>query len=204
MAQLLCAVALINIFVENQPDDFSFRFINHKVADLLVFLVYPAKADTLVAKSHGAARVVTFPGELFQPCPGTDGGFQALTGCLPVADVVHQLVHMGVEPLLSLVHAPDLNALLREPLHDKGRFIVTATKTVKHEHQQNVKLAFHCGLLYLLEFITVFGRFFEARNAFFGKFLDDLPALTFCKVATGFFLHGDVILFDLSFGRNTV
>ena len=29
---------------------------------------------------------------------------------------------------------------------------------------------------------------------------DNLPALTFCKVAVGFFLHGDVVLFDLSFG----
>jgi len=126
VAQLLCAVALVNVLVENQPDDLCFRFINHKVADLLVFLVHPTKADTLVAKSHGAARVVTFPGELFQPCPGTDRGFQALAGCLPVADVVHQLVHMGVKSLLSLVHAPDFDALLREPLYDKGRFIVTA------------------------------------------------------------------------------
>ena len=94
--------------------------------------------------------------------------------------------------------------MLREPFHDKGRFIITATETVKHEHQQNVKLAFHRSLLYLLEFITVFGRFLEARNAFLGKFLDDLPALTFCKVATGFFLHGDVVFLDLSLCRNTV
>ena len=74
---------------------------------------------------------------------------------------------MGVEPLLSLVHAPDLDALLREPFHDKGRFIITATETVKHEHQQNVKLAFHRSLLNFLEFVTLFGRFFEAGNAFF-------------------------------------
>ena len=98
----------------------------------------------------------------------------------------------------------DLDALLREPFHDKGRFVITATETVKHEHQQNVKLAFHCSLLYLLEFITVFGRLLKAGNAFLGKFLDDLPALTFCKVAAGFFLHGDVVFLDLSFGRNTV
>ena len=111
---------------------------------------------------------------------------------------------MGVEPLLSLVHAPDLDALLREPFHDKGRFIITATETVKHEHQQDVKLALHRGLLNFLEFVTLFGRFFEAGNAFFGKFLDDLPALTFCKVAAGFFLHGDVVFLDLSLCRNTV
>ena len=110
---------------------------------------------------------------------------------------------MGVKSLLSFVHAPDFDALLREPLHNKGRFIITATETVKHEHQQDVKLALHRGLLDL-EFVTLFGRFFEAGNAFFGKFLDDLPALTFCKVAAGFFLHGDVVFLDLSFGRNTV
>ena len=105
MAQLLCAVALVNVLVENQPDDLSFCFVNHKVADFLILLVHPAKTDTLVAVRHGAAHVVAFPGELFQPCPGTDRGFQALAGCLPVADVVHQLVHMGVKSLLSLVHA---------------------------------------------------------------------------------------------------
>ena len=204
MAQLLCAVALVNVLVENQPDDLSFRFINHKVADFLILLVHPTKADTLVAKRHGAACIVAFPGELFQPCPGTDRGFQTFAGCLPVADVVHQLVHMGVKSLLSFVHAPDFDALLREPFHDKGRFIITATETVKHEHQQDVKLALHCGLLDFLEFITVFGRLLKAGNAFFGKFLDDLPALTFCKVAAGFFLHGDVVFLDLSFGRNTV
>ena len=90
---------------------------------------------------------------------------------------------MGVKSLLSFVHAPDFDALLREPLHDKGRFIVTATETVKHEHQQDVKLAFHRSLLNFLEFITLFGRLLKAGNSFFGKFLDDLPALTFCKVA---------------------
>ena len=62
MAQLLCAVALVNVLVENQPDDLSFRFINHKVADFLILLVHPTKADTLVAKSHGAACIVAFPG----------------------------------------------------------------------------------------------------------------------------------------------
>ena len=111
---------------------------------------------------------------------------------------------MGVKSLLSFVHAPDFDALLREPLHDKGRFIIAATETVKHEHQQNVKLALHCGLLDFLKLIALFGRFFEAGNAFFGKFLDDLPALTFCKVAAGFFLHGDVVFLDLSLCRNTV
>ena len=166
MAQLLCAVALINVLVENQPDDLSFRFINHKIADLLILLVHPTKADTLVAKSHGAACIVAFPGELFQPCPGTDGGFQALAGCLPVADVVHQLVHMGVKSLLSFVHAPDLDALLGEPLHNKGRFIVTATETVKHEHQQDVKLALHRSLLNFLEFVTLFGRFLKPETPF--------------------------------------
>lgn len=62
MAQLLCAVALVNVLVENQPDDLSFCFVNHKVTDLLIFLVHPTKADTLVAVRHGAARVVAFPG----------------------------------------------------------------------------------------------------------------------------------------------
>ena len=111
---------------------------------------------------------------------------------------------MRIKSLLTFVYAPDLDPLLREPFHDKGRFVVTPTQTVKHEHQQNIKLSGSSRLLKQLELIAVFCRFLKTGNAFFGKLLDDFPALPFCKFVAGFFLHGYVILFDLSNGRNTV
>ena len=96
------------------------------------------------------------------------------------------------------------DAALAQRMSDRAVKVITATEAVKHEHQQDVKLALHCGLLDFLKFVTFFGRFLEAGNAFFGELLDDLPALTFCKVAAGFFLHGDVVFLDLSLCRNTV
>ena len=111
---------------------------------------------------------------------------------------------MRIEPLLPFIYTPYLDPLLREPFHDKGCFVVTPTQTVEHEHQQNIKLSGSSSLLKQLELIAVFCRFLKTGNAFFGKLLDDFPALPFCKFVAGFFLHGYVILFDLSNGRNTV
>ena len=38
------------------------------------------------------------------------------TGCLPESEVIHQLINMAVKPLLTLLCAPDLDALLNKPL----------------------------------------------------------------------------------------
>ena len=135
-------------------------------------------------------------------CSG--GGFEALAGCLPVADVVHQLVHMGVKPLLSFVHAPDLDALLGEPLHNKGRFIITAAEAGKHEHQQDVKLPFLGVLADLLNGIAVSGSHLETGDTLFRKFFDDRPSLALRKFTAVLFLHRDIIFFYLSFGRDSI
>ena len=204
VADSFCAVSLINILLKDQAHHGGFFLVDFQIADSLVLFVQAAFLDTLVTKSYNAASVVTFFRKLFYTGASTDRGLDALAGCLPVADIVHQLIDMGIKTLLTFIYAPDLDPLLREPFHDKGRFVVTPTQTVKHEHQQNIKLSGSSRLLKQLELIAVFCRFLKTGNAFFGKLLDDFPALPFCKFVAGFFLHGYVILFDLSNGRNTV
>jgi hypothetical protein len=108
---------------------------------------------------------------------------------------------MVVEPLLALYGAPNLYAVLDEPFHHKGRFIVLAAQAVKHIDQQNFKLALHCIPLHFLDSVTLFRGDLEAGNAFFVKLicqdplrvsLDELPAILP--------LHGDIILFHLPDG----
>ena len=198
------AVSFINILLKDQAHDCRFFLVNLQITDSLILFVQATFLDTLVTKCHRTASVVAFLRKLFYTGTSTDRSFDTFAGCLPVADVVHQLIDMRIKSLLTFVYAPDLDPLLREPFHDKGRFVVTPTQTVKHEHQQNIKLSGSSSLLKQLELIAVFCRFLKTGNAFFGKLLDDFPALPFCKFVAGFFLHGYVILFDLSNGRNTV
>ena len=42
--------------------------------------------------------------------------------------------------LLTFAGTPNLDAVFNEPLHKERRFILSAAQTVKHEHQQHVKL----------------------------------------------------------------
>lgn len=48
---------------------------------------------------------------------------------------------MVVKLLLPLVGAPDLDSLFDEPLHNEGRFILAAAKTVEHEDEQDAKFS---------------------------------------------------------------
>ena len=87
---------------------------------------------------------------------GADRGFDAFTGRLPVTDVIQQLVHMGIKPLLSFLCAPHLNAVFDKPLHNKRRFILSAPQSVKHEYQQNIKLVLQGVTLNFLNGVPVF------------------------------------------------
>lgn len=61
------------------------------------------------------------------------GGLAGFSGRLPESDVVQQIVNMIVEFLLPLAGTPDLDALFDDPLHNEGRFVLTASKPVEHE-----------------------------------------------------------------------
>ena len=124
---------------------------------------------------------------------------------MPVAYVVQQFINVIIETLLSLHRAPNLDAVLHEPLHHKGSFIVLSAQAVKHEYQQNIKLALQGHPLYLLYCVPFLGRDLEAGNTFLGKLLDDLPSrLTLDKLTAKLLLHGNVVFFYLSHRGNTV
>ena len=110
-----------------------------------------------------------------------------------------------VKPLLPLHGTPDFNTVADKPFHNKGRFVVTAAKTVKHIDQQDIKFALYGVPLDLLHGIAVFGRYLVARNALFVELIFNIPSrMAVYKFSAKLLLHGNVIFFHLSHGRNAV
>ena len=101
---------------------------------------------------------------------------------------------MVVKPLLTLLCAPYLDAILDEPLDDKWRLIRNPSNSVKHEHQQDIKFSLLGVVLNGLEFITVFCPNLMARYAVLLLLMNNGPAFFFRKAMTGFTLHGDICL----------
>ena len=142
---------------------------------------------------------------MFHPGTDTDGGFYAFAGRLPIADIVEQLVHMGIKSLLPFDRAPYLNPVFYEPFYNKRRFIVAASEPVKHEYKQNVKLALYRIFLKLLDRVTLFRGFLESRHAFFIQFFRDLPVrVSRYKLLAILPLHRNIVFFYLPHRRNTV
>ena len=123
-ADPLCAIAFVDIFMEYQSDDFCGGFINNKVTDFFIPLVGSSFVFKAVSVGKGATGIQTAFGELFQPRFHTHGGFDALAGCLPVSDIIQQLVHMVVKALLSFHCAPYFNTVFDKPFYYKWRFII--------------------------------------------------------------------------------
>ncbi len=112
---------------------------------------------------------------------------------------------MGVKPLLALHNAPDLNAVFGKPLNNEGGLVVLSPQAVKHEYQQNVKLALKRHPLDLLNGVPVLGRDLKAGNAFLGKLSDDLPVrLMLAIFMAALLLHGYIVFFHLPHRRDTV
>ena len=109
-----------------------------------------------ITKWNTAAGKMTFLCQLLHSGLGADRGFDAFTGCLPVTDVIQQLVHMGIKPLLSFLGAPHLNAVFDKPLHNKRRFVLSAPQSVKHKYQQNIEFVLQGITLNFLNGIPVF------------------------------------------------
>ena len=110
-------------------------------------LVYPSQLAQPIAIWGRSAHISVLLNELLHPHPGAQGGLDALPRGLPEPDVVEELVHMIFKPLFPLHHTPDSNSIFDEPLHHKGRFVVPPPQTIKHEHQQHIKLLQDCRLL---------------------------------------------------------
>ena len=142
---------------------------------------------------------MTFLCQLLHSGLGADRGFDAFAGRLPVTDIIQQLVHMSIKPLLSFLGTPHLNAVFDKPLHNERRFVLSAAQTVKHKHQQNIKLILQSVSLDFLNGIPVFGRDLKPGNTLLRKLLDDFPSgMLPNKLPARFLLHGNIIFFDLS------
>ena len=134
-----------------------------------------------------------------------DGSLFTFTGRLPEANVVEQLIDMVIKPLLAFSRAPDFDSLLDKPLHHKGRFVLASAKTVKHENQKDIELMQHGASLDLNDGIARIGADFVARHSLFGDFVNNLPVWMTCDIfAACGFLHGDVVMIDLSDGGDAV
>ena len=73
---------------------------------------------------------------------------------------------MIVEALLPFLGAPNLNAVLTEPLHNKGRFVCNSADTVKHEYEEDVKLSSDRHGLDDLQLVPGFGTNLVPGHAF--------------------------------------
>ena len=116
---------------------------------------------------------------------------------------------MVVKPLLTLLGAPDPDAVLDEPFHHKGRFVCDPPDAVKHEHQQNIKLALPGPFLDDLQLVPVFGSYLVTGNAVLLFLVNNRPAHFLTKSVAGFSLHGNIglvfiVVIHLLIGRHPV
>ena len=111
---------------------------------------------------------------------------------------------MAVDALLTLAGTPDFDAMLYEPFHHIRRLALDAAQTVEHEHQQDVEIiSFSFGFEFL-DGVAFARRHLGAGDALFGFFQHHAPAMLGAEFAAFDFLHGDVVMVYLSFGRYAV
>lgn len=61
-----------------------------------------------------ASRVQPGQSHLLHFIPDPDGRLLTFAGCLPEPQVIHQLIHMAVKPLLALLGTPHLNTVFHK------------------------------------------------------------------------------------------
>ena len=171
MGNPLSAAAFVDVFVKDETHDFCGVLVDYKIVDLLILLVDPSLLLELVAKWYNAAGEAAVLCKLLHAGFHAHGGLDALAGCLPVTDIVKQLVNVIVEPLLPFYGAPNFNAITDKPLYDKGRFVISAAETVKHIDKQNIETPGNGFLLQFLHGVALFCRFLETGYAFFVKLI---------------------------------
>ena len=89
MRKALCAVSLIDVFVEDQANHLRLILVDLQVQHCAVALIDAAFIYRAIAIRNCSAGVMPLLCELPQAGFRADRGFQTLAGGLPVADVVH-------------------------------------------------------------------------------------------------------------------
>ena len=189
----------------NIPDHCGLRLIYDQIPNGLALLVCPALELQPVAVGHKSAAPLTILYHLAVAGSHTDCGFLTFAGSLPEANVVQELVHVVIKPLFSLPRAPDLDALLHEPLHHEGRFIIPPTETVEHKNEQHIELVLCCSFLDFHDRVPVCGADLVPGDTLLRYLIDDLPVrMRFCVLPAGQSLHWDVIVIHLTNRRHPV
>ena len=197
----VCAVTVIGQQVKDLSDDDRFIFVNDQIPHLLILFVCAALMLQLVAVRNMSSPVQPLLHHLRVLCFHTNGSLLAFAGSLPEADVVQELIDVVIEALLAFSGAPNLDALLNEPLHNEGCFIIPPADAVEHENQQHVELVHDGSLLNLHDGITVIGADLVTGDAFFGNLINNLPVRVGRRIfAASQLLHGDVIMIHLADG----
>lgn len=184
--------ALMHIFVEYDPHHSSLGFVDNQLINLMLALVEAATFYEIVAVWSKTAFETTVLDELTEGGFCADRSLFAFAVSLPEADIVGELVSMGIKTLLTLLGTPYPDAVLNKPLYHKGRFVSDTPDAVKHEHQQNIELALLGPFLDDLELIAVFGPYLVAGHAVLLFLVNNRPAHLFTEAVTLPALHGDV------------
>ena len=193
--------------VEDLPYNGALCFVDLQIIELAVLLADAPLEYQTVAVGHFPAAPDAVCGHLAVRSLDADGGFLTLAAGLPEADVVNELVAAAFNLLLALARAPDLDAVVDEPLDEEGRFVLAAAKPVEHEHQQNVKFLFLSKGTDVQNGVAVLGGYLVAGYALLHTLVEEDPVLHPVDEGQAFApLHGDVIciLVNLPFGRYSV
>ena len=200
----VAAGSLVSNLFKYLPHPGGFLRVDLQILDRLVALVDAALVYGAVSVGHEATGIVPARDDLADAVAGAHRCFLALPRRLPEADVVHQLVAVALDPLLALMSAPHLNAVLDEPLQHKRRLALDPPQPVEHIDQQDIELPVAgCGSQFL-NHIALAGGDFGTGHTFFSFFHHHTPALLLRKLAAGNFLHRDVIVIDLAFGGDPI
>ena len=152
---------LKDILLINHSYDVRLGGVNLKVVYFAPLTVFSAAIHQTIAIGRHPTRVVTFTGQLFHPCPGTDRDFDTLAGRLPKLDVVEQFVYMVIEPLFPFLDAPYRDPIANKLLYHKRCFVIPASQAIKHKYQQDVKLPAADRARDLLDGVPLLRGYFE-------------------------------------------
>ena len=200
----VAAGSFVGHFFKDFAHPGGFLRVDLQVLHRLVALVYPALIDSPVSIRHEPTGKMPAGHDLPNAVAGADRGFLAFSCRLPKADVVHQLIAVALDPLLALVDAPHLDAMLDKPFQHKGGLAFDAPQPVKHIDQQDVKAAVARLLPQLLDHIPLAGGHLGAGDSFLCLLHHHPPALLLGELAALDFLHGDVVVVDLPLGGHPV
>jgi hypothetical protein len=106
---------------------------------------------------------------------------------LPRANVVKHAFCVNAVYDLSLIDAPNMDALLGKPLCDEWGFIEIASQPVIHKDQKDIKLTSLCSFSNALQLIAGISTDFIARHVDLLLLTNNVPAFFSVKSWQAFF-----------------